>query len=331
MEHIFEQARGVVCGEDIIHPDKTTAINLLEIIDAMPNHSYLALIHDPKTEPLRVKKTRVCRKKPAKGTKKGAQHLTLLMKVNGEIPSTKHVPCTLNVTDEDLVKSAMKLDDSEVMLLFVAWGSDEDLRYITMFPKVLSIDTTYGTNREKRPLLVFSGTDNNRKKFTALRAFLPSEWEWVFRYVFEIAITSLIGEATMERINQINTDGDRQIYNPLTKCILDKTSPWFGIVYVLWNYHMIDKLFSTKVKIKDINRMLVEYCKQWVKTRCFDLERKEEYDYSYNEFRKFMDSERARTELDHAREQIIDCYIQSSFLPKEHRMVRHVMNAVRAF
>jgi hypothetical protein len=33
------------------------------------------------------------------------------------------------------VKSAMKLDDSEAMLLFVAWGSDEDLRYITMFPK----------------------------------------------------------------------------------------------------------------------------------------------------------------------------------------------------
>jgi hypothetical protein len=39
MEHIFEQARGVVCGEDIIHPDKTSANSLLEILDAMPNHS----------------------------------------------------------------------------------------------------------------------------------------------------------------------------------------------------------------------------------------------------------------------------------------------------
>jgi hypothetical protein len=58
-----------------------------------------------------------------------------------------HVPCTVNVTDEDLVKSAMKLDDSDAMLLFFAWGSDEDLRYITMFPEVLSIDTIYGTNR----------------------------------------------------------------------------------------------------------------------------------------------------------------------------------------
>jgi hypothetical protein len=94
---------------------------------------------------------------------------------------------------------------------------------------------------------------------------------------------------------------------------------------------MIDKLFSTKVKITDSNRMLVEYCKQWVKTWCFYLETKEEYDYSYNELRKIMDSDRAKTELGHAQEQIMDCYIHSSFLPKEHQMVRHVRNAVRSF
>jgi hypothetical protein len=42
--------------------------------------------------------------------------------------------------------------------------------------------------------------------------------------------------------------------------------------------------------------MLVEYCKQWVKAWCFafELETKEEYDFSYNEFRKFMDSDRAK-------------------------------------
>jgi hypothetical protein len=44
-----------------------------------------------------------------------------------------------------------------------------------------------------------------------------------------------------------------------------------------------------------------------------------------------MDSDRANTELCHAREKNMDCYIHSAFLPKEHRMVRHVRNAVRAF
>jgi hypothetical protein len=331
MEHIFEQSRGVVCGEEIIHPDKRTARNLFKVLDAMPNQSYLSLIHDPKTELLRVKKTRVCSKKQTKRMKKSAQHLTLLAKVNGKKPSTKHVPCTVNVTDEDLFKSAMKLDDSDAMLLFVAWGSDEDLRYITMFTEVLSTDTTYGRKRENRPLLVFAGTENNRKNFTALYVFLLSECEWVFRYVFEVSIPSLIGEAIVERINQINPDVDIQIYNTLTNCILDKSSPWFGCIHVLCNYHVIDKLLSTKVKITDSNRMLVEYFKQWVKTWCFDLETKKEFDYSYNEFRKFMDSDTAKTELGHAREQILDCYIQSSLLPKEHRMVRQMRNEVRDF
>jgi hypothetical protein len=123
------------------------------------------------------------------------------------------------VTDEDLVKSAMTLDDSEAMLLFVAWGSDEDLVHIAIFPEVLSIDTKYGTNRENRPLLVFAGTDHDLKNFTGLQAFLPSECEWVFHYIFEVVIPTLIGTSTVERINQISTDGERQIYNPLTTCI----------------------------------------------------------------------------------------------------------------
>jgi hypothetical protein len=151
---------------------------------------------------------------------------------------------------------------------------------------------------KKRHLLVFADTDNNRKNFTALCAFLPSECEWVFRYVFEVVIPSLIGEATVENINQINADGDIQIYIPLTNCILEKSSPWFGCIHhVLCNYHMIDKLFSKKVELTDNNRMLVEHCKQWVNTWCFELETKEEYDFSYNEFRKFMDSDREKTEL----------------------------------
>jgi hypothetical protein len=49
------------------------------------------------------------------------------------------------------------------MLLFVAWGSGEDLRYIAIYPEVLSIDTTCRTNIEKRPLLVFAGADHNQK------------------------------------------------------------------------------------------------------------------------------------------------------------------------
>jgi hypothetical protein len=58
---------------------------------------------------------------------------------------------------------------------------------------------------------------------------------------------------------------------------------------------------------------------------------KEEYAYSYNKFRRFMDSDRAKIELGHVQEHIWDSYIQSSFLPKEHQVMRYARNAVRAF
>jgi hypothetical protein len=76
MGHIFEQAKSVVCVEyNIIHPDKTTASNLLEILDDMPTISNLALANDPKYELLRVKNSRVCNKKLRKEKKKGPQHV----------------------------------------------------------------------------------------------------------------------------------------------------------------------------------------------------------------------------------------------------------------
>jgi hypothetical protein len=83
MEHIFEQAKGAVCGEDSIHPDKTTTSNLLEILNAIPNHMFLALCRGPKYELLPVKKPRVCNKKLGKETKKRSQHLTILTKLQG--------------------------------------------------------------------------------------------------------------------------------------------------------------------------------------------------------------------------------------------------------
>jgi hypothetical protein len=49
------------------------------------------------------------------------------------------------------------------MLLFVDWGSGEDLRHIAIYPEFLSIDTTCRTNIEKRPLLMFAGADHNQK------------------------------------------------------------------------------------------------------------------------------------------------------------------------
>jgi hypothetical protein len=66
-----------------------------------------------------------------------------------------------------------------------------------------------------------------------MQVFLPSEYEWVFSFNFEVAVTTFIGTSTMDCIDQINADGGRQIYNPLNNCISDRNSSRFGCIHVL--------------------------------------------------------------------------------------------------
>jgi hypothetical protein len=56
----------------------------------------------------------------------------------------------------------MTLYDGKTLLLFVAWVTDDDLKFTTMFHEFISFDTTYDTNVERRPLYVGAGDCNNR-------------------------------------------------------------------------------------------------------------------------------------------------------------------------
>jgi hypothetical protein len=103
---------------------------------------------------------------------------------------------------------------------------------------------------------VGAGTCNNIMKFTVFRAFVPSEceWVWVWIYCYDVALPALLGNEVISRIKQINTDGDRKIYEPRTKLSLDEKSPWYGVKHCICAYHMIDKLFKTKVYVNDKNK-----------------------------------------------------------------------------
>jgi hypothetical protein len=72
-----------------------------------------------------------------------------------------------------------------------------------------------------------------------------------------------------------HTDGDRKIYEPLTKLSLDVNSPWYVFKHCICAYHMIDKLFKTKVSVNNKNKAFVEYAKRWVKSWCNSLDTEE--------------------------------------------------------
>ena len=101
----------------------------------------------------------------------------------------------------------------------IAWVIPCEKRLFEMFPQVVLVDTTNDTNNEGRPLLTMTGKDSNGKMFTFLRAFLPNEKGWVFRWVFSVVMPRLFGNTILNRIQVIVTDGDSQEYGQLDNAI----------------------------------------------------------------------------------------------------------------
>jgi hypothetical protein len=107
------------------------------------------------------------------------------------------------------------LADSDAMLLYVTWCTNKKLRMATMFGSLWTLDTTPMTNIEDRTLMIMTGMCSNRKSCPYGRAFLLSEGEWVFDFYMGVALPLLYGNNVLRNIQQVTTDGDRQIYNPL--------------------------------------------------------------------------------------------------------------------
>jgi hypothetical protein len=120
----------------------------------MKNYAfYIALLQDPGSKLFRVSK---------KKAKFSDTNIISIMKALDKLDGTvSAVEVDGNVDESDLVREATTLDDGKTLLLFVARVTDDDLMFTTMFPGVISLDTTYGANVERIPLCVVAGTCNN--------------------------------------------------------------------------------------------------------------------------------------------------------------------------
>jgi hypothetical protein len=107
-----------------------------------------------------------------------------------------------------------RLKVGQKILLAVAWVRTDERRLFDMFPEIFMLDVTHNTNSEARPLAVSASIDAYMETFTPVRAFLPSECQWVFHWLWASAIPSLLGRETIRRIQLVLSDGDSKIYIP---------------------------------------------------------------------------------------------------------------------
>jgi hypothetical protein len=156
-----------------------------------------------------------------------------------DLHETENPPDADLLLDAAEVREALKVDDSENILLAVAWVSDEEARYFHMFPEVSFADTAQKVNLEKRPCFIICGKDSENRSFSFLTAFIPSECRWVFQWLFSKAMPALLGgKESIDKIVLMMTDGDHNEYGPIEDLMRDGQ---VKSIHGLCGFHLVDR------------------------------------------------------------------------------------------
>ena len=97
------------------------------------------------------------------------------------------------------------------VLLAVAWSREDERKLFSKFPEVMMIDVTMGTNSQGLPEAVICCPGPDMKIYTPVRAFLPSQCQWVFGWIWGTAIPILLGRDKLQRTQLVLSDGDCKI------------------------------------------------------------------------------------------------------------------------
>ena len=135
-------------------------------------------------------------------------------------------------------KDDLLLTTAQHLMIAVAWILPQEKRLFYLYPEVMFIDITSDTNKEKRPLFTITGRTATGTMFTMLRAFLPNQKTWTFRWLFSIVLSSSFNRRAMLRCKAMITDGDSQETGQLDIAI----SQFFPHVHrIRCGYHLNSK------------------------------------------------------------------------------------------
>jgi hypothetical protein len=102
---------------------------------------------------------------------------------------------------------------NEEVILFtaIAWTTSHEKKLFLKYPFILNIDATAQTNSEQRPLLTCSVRTMDGNWVPVLRALLPNEQSWAYRWLFSEAFRLLLTSDWVTNSNLAITDGDLTI------------------------------------------------------------------------------------------------------------------------
>jgi hypothetical protein len=207
------------------------------------------------------------------------------------------------------------------MLVYVAWCTNEELQMATMFGSFWTLDNTTMTNIEDRPLMIMAGMCTNRKSCPYGRAFLPIEGKWVFDISMVVALPLLYGNNVIRNIQQVTTDGDCQIYNPLDPLSQNESSPWYGVKHMLCTFQFVEQQFDNDVLNKEDREGIVYKVKNWIHSFTNYCKSEDEYKLSYKLLIESMNRPYIFESMGPAYPDILDKYILSTWIKTKYKLL----------
>ena len=171
------------------------------------------------------------------------------------------------------------LNNAQHLMLSIAWVVPQERRLFNLYPEVLFIDITSDTNKEKRPLFTITGRSAMGTMFTILRAFLPNQKTWMFRWLFSLVLANSFTREVLSRVRVMITDGDSQETSQLDVAISE--NEFFSKVHrVRCGYHLNKKNWEKNgptithlTETEQINcslqtKIISDWIYSWMKQTC---------------------------------------------------------------
>ena len=234
-------------------------------------------------------------------------------------------------------RNIMSLGDNQHLMVAVAWVTKLEKRMFYLYPEVIFIDCTSDTNKEKRSLCTITGKNAHGKMFTILRAFLPNERAWMFRWLFSIVFPNSFEPKLIKRINYMITDGDPQEFQQLDMAAQEHFPQ---AVRGRCGYHLASKgfqVFGPQLGKKELKanhwkhyhaKIIIKWIYSWMKP---GVNTKKQYIYSKSMLRIYLDSEDVLNDVGEEFVEKVKKFVKENIEPHQNHFLFYMRKDIRQF
>lgn len=218
------------------------------------------------------------------------------------VDATGHAPREEETKEEYCmrIRKALKVSDSQTLLLAIAWVDDEEIRKFLQYPEIAAGDDTAQTNSEARPMWVLTFKTRSNNLFTAIRAYLPSRSRFVYNWLWNEAIPQLLPEEGRHQIQLVVMDNDEREHGTFQGAI-SKHYP--KAMRRVCGFHVITQaLLSSRTSIgaptnsSEESAAIAKHFKGWLYSWLVDggIENEAEFVTSKRDLYEWLDSKKVK-------------------------------------